>query len=646
LVLYAVAFAILSFASDASAQRRADTAAITDDVARVRVDVGAGLPVRGPADALVTIVLFSDFQCPFCTRVEPTLQRILDAHPADVRLVWRDTPLPFHANAIGAAEAAREAYRQRGDAGFWAMHDVLFENQGALDRASLEGYASTLGLDMESFRRALDSGIHRSAIELDIAVGRTLGVSGTPSVFINGRAVVGAQPYEVFEPIIDDELGRARAVVVTRRATRANYYDRLMRGAPVEPPPEPAADAPRMIALPSTVYAMPVGAQPTRGRLDALVTMVMFGDFECPFSARVQATLARLMEAYGADLRVVFRNNPLPFHTNASLAAEAALEAFAQRGDAGFWAMHDLLFANQTALSRADLEIYAARIGLDMPHFRGALDSRVHRAPIDADQALARQFGATGTPSFFINGLNVRGAQPYEVFVTSIDAALTTARARVAAGTRRADVYQAITGGGATAPVYVPDTAVAAVAPPSDGPYRIPVPASAPSRGAPRATLVVQIFADYQCPFSSRVMPTVDALIERYGDRVRFVYRDYPLPFHIHARAAAEAALEARAQRGDAGYFAMHDLLFENQTDLSRPALERFASALGLDTVRFRRALDTHVHEASIDADMAAVRDSGASIGTPSFFVGDRLVQGAQPIEVFVTAIDAALAPH
>jgi len=97
-------------------------------------------------------------------------------------------------------------------------------------------------------------------------------------------------------------------------------------------------------------------------------------------------------------------------------------------------------------------------------------------------------------------------------------------------------------------------------------------------------------------------MPTVDSLIERYGDRVRFVFRDYPLPFHVNARAAAEAALEARAQRGDSGYFAMHDLLFENQTDLSRPALERFTSALGLDMVRFGRALDTHVHEASIGA--------------------------------------------
>lgn len=250
-----------------------------------------------------------------------------------------------------------------------------------------------------------------------------------------------------------------------------------------------------------------------------------------------------------------------------------------------------------------------------------------------------------GTPSFFINGLNVRGAQPYEVFVTFIDQALAQARVRVAAGIRRADVYPAITGGGATAPVLLPDTTPESE-PVPERPHHVAFPASAPSRGAPRAALVVQVFADYQCPFSARVMPTLQAPIERYGDRVRFVSRDGPLPFHTHARAAAEAALEARAERGDAAYFAMHDLLFENQRNLTREDLERYAGVVGLDSARFRRALDTHVHAASIDADMAAVRDAGASIGTPSFFVGDRLVQGAQALDVFVTAIEEALAAH
>ena len=141
-----------------------------------------------------------------------------------------------------------------------------------------------------------------------------------------------------------------------------------------------------------------------------------------------------------------------------------------------------------------------------------------------------------------------------------------------------------------------------------------------------------------------RVGPQVEQMRQRYGDRVRFVWRDYPLPFHDHAMEAAEAAMEAFAQRGDAGFWAMHDLLFDNQRELTRTSLETYAFDIGLDGVRFRRALDTHVHRASIEADMAAVRASGAEIGTPSFFIEGRLLQGAQPLSVFVEAIDAALA--
>ncbi len=606
-------------------------------------------PTTPSGCALVTIVLFSDFQCPFCARLEPTLARILEEHPADVRIVWRDTPLPFHVHAHPAAEAAREAYAQRGDAGFWAMHDLLFENQRELGRSALDAYAAAIGLDVPRFGRALDEGTHRAAVDRDLEAGRAIGVSGTPAMFINGRSMVGAQPYEVIQAMIDDELGRARAAIATRRASRANYYERLMRGAPTTPPaPPPSVAAPAgRRPDPHAVYRVPLDGRPMRGRADALVTMVVVADFQCPFSARVQATIDQLVEHYGRELRIVFRHNPLPFHTDAELAAEAAIEAHVQRGDAGFWAMHDLLFENQAVLSRTALEIYASRVGLDARRFSAALDAHTHRAVIEADQSLVRGLGASGTPSFFINGMNLRGAQPYEAFVTVIDEALAGARARLASGTRRRGLYEAIIAGGATAPVFLDgDAPVAAVAPEPDRPYRIAIPRGAPSRGSARASVVVQIFADYQCPFSARVMPTVEALIERYGDRVRFVYRDYPLPFHTSARAAAEAALEARAQRGDAGYFAMHDLLFENQRSLAREDLERFASVIGLDMARFRRALDTHVHEASIDADMAAVRESGASIGTPSFFIGDRLIQGAQPLEVFVTAIDEALAAH
>ncbi len=632
---------------------------IDDEVDRLRVDVSDEMPQRGPDDALVTIAMFSDFQCPFCGRVEPTVTRIREQYGDRVRVVWRNNPLPFHDNAMPAAEAAAEAYAQGGDTKFWQMHDTMMEHQTELDRAHLEQYAQQIGLDMTRFRAALDNHTHQAAIQADVAAAARVGARGTPAFFINGRNLMGAQPFEQFQTIIDDEIHRAEAQVA-HGTPRAQLYAALMRGASASAPEEAAPSAaptkapPRPQPDPNAVYRVPVTAdQPVRGRADALVTMVVFSDFQCPFCSRVEPTVTQLIEQYGNDLRVVWRNNPLPFHQNAGPAAELSVEAFVQQGSEGFWRMHDTLFEHQSELDRAHLEGYAEAQGLNMTAVRNCLDNNTHQAAITADQDLARQLGASGTPSFFINGRNLRGAQPIEAFRTAIDAARTEAQARVAAGTARGAVYEALTANGATSPVMLPAPAGAAPdAPPGEDPnrvYTIPIPAAtaAPSRGPASAPVTIQVFSDFQCPFCSRVEPTVTQFMERYQGRVRLIWRNYPLPFHQNATPAAEAASEVFHQRGAEAFWSYHDALFENQSDLSRATLERLAQAVpGINMTAFRAALDNHTHQAEIQADMDAVRTAGAEIGTPSFFVNGRLVQGAQPLEAFTAAIDRALAEH
>ncbi len=168
-----------------------------------------GAPSLGSASAPVTIALFSDFQCPFCARLKPTLEAVLAENPGRVRVVWRNYPLPFHADARLAAEAALEAQAQGGDGMFWQMHEKLFENPRALDRASLERYARELGLDGARFARALDTHVHGPAIDADIAAADATGLSmGTPTCFVNGRAVQGAQPLSVFRDAVARALAR------------------------------------------------------------------------------------------------------------------------------------------------------------------------------------------------------------------------------------------------------------------------------------------------------------------------------------------------------------------------------------------------------------------------------------------------------
>lgn len=172
---------------------------------RLAVDPGDGVG-RGPKDAPVTIVEFSDFQCPHCVRAAPTMKKIREVYGDRVRLVFRDMPLPIHPLAPKAAEAAACA----GDQGkFWEMHDRLFDGKGQLQIADLKTYAGELGLDRAAFDTCLDSGKNEPRWKAGKAAAEGYGISGTPAFFINGRFVSGARPFELFAEIIDDELARA-----------------------------------------------------------------------------------------------------------------------------------------------------------------------------------------------------------------------------------------------------------------------------------------------------------------------------------------------------------------------------------------------------------------------------------------------------
>jgi len=161
----------------------------------------------GNANAPVKIVEFSDYQCPFCARFYsdtlPDLKKnFIDTGKA--KFVYRDFPLSFHKEAQKAAEAT-ECAEEQGK--FWEMHDKIFENQGAIGVDSLKTYASELGLDTNQFNSCLDSGKYASEVQKDFSDGKAAGVSGTPTFFVNGKKLVGAQPYEAFEQIINQELG-------------------------------------------------------------------------------------------------------------------------------------------------------------------------------------------------------------------------------------------------------------------------------------------------------------------------------------------------------------------------------------------------------------------------------------------------------
>jgi protein-disulfide isomerase len=372
-------------------------------------------PSMGKADALVTMVEFTDFQCPFCARASATVKQLQEDYGDKLRVVIKHNALPFHPRARPAAIAAMAAHEQ---GKFFEYHDKLFANQKALEDADLETYAKELGLDMKRFKKALADPKLAQAVDRDQALAMSFSAGGTPSFFVNGRFFSGAQSLDYFKAVIDEELTRAQMLVKEGVKPAELYTSIISQGATSRLPPEPAA------------VKVDLGPAPVKGPQDAPVTVVAFSDFECPFCSRAALTVRQLEEEYKGKLRVAFKHQPLSNHPNARPAATASLAAHEQ---GKFWEFHDKLFANQTALDRASLERYAQELGLDMAKFKEAMDTNKFEAHISADSAQGTEIGAGGTPTFFVNGRKIVGAKPIEVFRKVVDEELR--KAGVAAAT-------------------------------------------------------------------------------------------------------------------------------------------------------------------------------------------------------------------
>ena len=173
------------------------------DLPQPRVEVAATGPARGPKDAKITIVEFSDFECPYCGAAHDTVEKVMGEYAGKVRLVYRQFPLSFHPHAAKAAEASLCAADQ---GTFWEYHDVLFKNQKKLEPMELKAHASEVGIDPQKFGQCLDSGDKKKAVDADQQAGLQAGVGGTPAFFINGIFLNGAQPIDEVKKVIDGEL--------------------------------------------------------------------------------------------------------------------------------------------------------------------------------------------------------------------------------------------------------------------------------------------------------------------------------------------------------------------------------------------------------------------------------------------------------
>jgi len=384
------------------------------------VPTGNDPDTRGRPDALVTIVMFGDFECEHCRAVNGTVDEVLARHGEDVRLVFRHLPLEkVHPSARAAAKAALAASKQDK---FWAMHDALFDRGNRLDADAIEAAAREAGLDMVQYASDLASADVDRRLQRDLDQAAKFGVRGTPAFFVNGRYLGGRQSASAFNAVIDEEVERAKKFVERRGDTRKRLYeDMLVHFAPEVVQPETA------IALPSADakrYTVSTEGLPRKGtNTFAQVEIVECGDFDCPFCARSRKALEETLEAFPA-VSLFFAHNPLDYHPGAEPAARAAQAAHAQ---GKFWEMHDELFKDQRSKARtdADYKRYAARLGLDVKQFEADYASDEIAEKVAAQQKLCTDNDATATPTFFINGRRVAGAQTAEQLEALVEAELS-----------------------------------------------------------------------------------------------------------------------------------------------------------------------------------------------------------------------------
>ena len=345
--------------------------------------------VKGPDEATITIIVYSDFSCPSCARGAKVLEEVMKAYPDEIRVVFKHFPSLSRTDSFVAHQGVVAAAEQ---GMFWPMHDRLMAHQGAITRFILIQYAKELKLRTRPFKKHLNDEKLKQEILAEMTEAKGFGVMSAPTFFINGRKLVGARSLQDFKRIIDLELGLSQEI-------------------------DPA-QARRGITPKIDMDSIRLGDSPWKGEQGAPITIVEYSDFQCPYCAKAVATLEQLLQNNPGKIKWVFKHYPLPNHPDSPLAHVASLAA-AEQGK--FWEMHDLIFKNQRKVKRDHLMNYAWQLKLDTNRFQQDLHSGRFRKVIEADIQQAIRVGARATPTFLINGRLVVGALPLQTFQMILD---------------------------------------------------------------------------------------------------------------------------------------------------------------------------------------------------------------------------------
>jgi protein-disulfide isomerase len=367
-------------------------------------------PTRGPRSAPVTVELFCNFGHPPCTVTEGLLRELFVRHPGGLRVIYRPVAPSFR-DAETIAEATLEAWAQ---GRFDALTELLANGSGPMRIRDLDTLATRAGLDLQTLHAALADHRHAGAVA-DSALARDrLGISG---IALWNAVPQNPDPFiESFERAYDQAAQRAQALLAEGVPAERLYpllvaqADRVRRreaAASVDPA------TPRV--------RVPTGGAPARGAAAPSVTLVVFNEFECAVCRNHSGIVNKMIALFPSQVRVVWKSYPMPFHPSARRAAELAACAALQ---GRFWELHDALIGPAVRLYAPDLDRAALQAGLDVDRLRRDMASGRCSARVDLDMAEARAAGVDVSPTTFVNGLKLSGAQGLSTLRQVIEAEL------------------------------------------------------------------------------------------------------------------------------------------------------------------------------------------------------------------------------
>jgi protein-disulfide isomerase len=334
----------------------------TTEPVRVNID---GAPSLGSVSAPVTVVEFSDFQCPFCARASAPLQRLLAANQGNVRFAFKNFPLEIHVDSALAHMAALAAGEQ---GKFWQMHDLIFAHQRSIKRSDLLNFATQLNLDTVKFEKDIESPQLNARLADDISEGKRLGVVATPTFIVNGEVFSGFSA-EQLQTAIDSQTSSIQTAELPKDIPKLNL---------------------------------------SLGPEDAPTKIQWYVDLTSPLTAESEVVLQNFVAAHPGKVQIEFKNFPLQTHATAMLVHEFALAAAAQ---GKFWPVESLLLADSKPKDREELRSLAAQAQLDQGKLWADVDDHKYAPIISRDLAEAHHLGVSGTPTFVVGNKKLDGVR-------------------------------------------------------------------------------------------------------------------------------------------------------------------------------------------------------------------------------------------